>query len=78
MFICGNIENRISRVVSEHRVPIENAKEHVLERDKKRSQHYHHYTDQTWGRAGNYNLCLDSSYLGLDLCVNLIVDNALI
>lgn len=34
VFICGALENRISRVVSEHRVSPEKAAAHVLERDK--------------------------------------------
>lgn len=71
----GNLENRINRVISEHRVPPEKAATHVLERDRKRSRHYKHYTDQIWGLAENYTLCLDSSFYGIERCVDMIVSS---
>lgn len=43
-----------------------------MEERKKRAKHYAFYTDQTWGMAKNYNLCLDSSKLGIDCCVEMI------
>lgn len=78
VFICGAMKNRINRIVSGHCVPIEKAEAHIIERDKKRARHYNHYTDQIWGIAENYNLCLDSSYFGLDLCADIIADNVLV
>ncbi|NBH81154.1 hypothetical protein D3Z52_24220, partial [Clostridiaceae bacterium] len=30
-------------------------------------------TDQAWGMAANYDLCLNSSKLGIDRCVELIL-----
>lgn len=44
------------------------AKEHILDRDKKRSQHYNNYTGQVWGMAENYDICL-SSFYGAEGCV---------
>ena len=29
---------------------------------------YNFYTDQNWGKASNYTLCLNSSQLGYDRC----------
>ncbi len=75
VFIKGNLEDRISRVVSEHSIPSEKAATHVLGRDKKRSQHYRHYTDCPWGMAENYTLCLDSSFYGVERCVDMILDS---
>ena len=35
---------------------------------------YHRfYTDMKWGHARNYHICLDSGSLGIDKCVELIV-----
>lgn len=73
VFIYGNAEDRRKRIVAEHRVPIGEVENHVRDRDRKRAQHYKHYTDQTWGMAENYNLCLDSSRLGIETCVDIIV-----
>ena len=41
---------------------------------KKRKMYYKHYTDREWGDAINYDICLDSGRLGIDKCVDLILD----
>ena len=45
---------------------------HISKIDKKRAKYYTYYTDRTWGKASTYNLCLDSSILGIDGTVELI------
>ena len=45
----------------------------MKERDRKRSSYYRHITDQAWGMAANYDLCLNSSKLGIDRCVEFIL-----
>lgn len=73
IFIYGDKEDRVKRVIEEHRVPDYEAESHVKKRDKKRAAHYKYITDQEWGDMKNYNLCLDSSKLGIDKCVELIM-----
>ncbi len=73
VFIYGEIEDRAKRVVEEHGVPVLEAKKHVSERDKKRSKYYKHVTDQVWGLAENYDICLNSSELGIDKCVEIVL-----
>ena len=62
------------RVVEEHGVNPAEAAKHVLDRDKKRAKYYRHITDQVWGLAENYDLCLNSSKLGIDGCVEIILN----
>ncbi len=45
---------------------------HISKIDKKRAKYYTYYTDRTWGKASTYNLCVDSSILGIDGTVELI------
>ena len=73
VFIHGNIEDRKKRVVSEYGIAETEPETIVSLRDKKRTQHYKYYTDREWGMASNYNLCLDSSLLGIDTCVYFIL-----
>ena len=73
VFICGDLADRAERVVKEHEVDARIAESHVLERDKKRSRYYRHVTDQVWGLSENYDLCLNSSELGIDKCVEIIL-----
>lgn len=74
IFVYGKLEDRMKRVESEHGISSKDAKFHVLDRDKKRSKYYKYVTDQVWGLAENYTLCLNSSELGIERCVDIIVN----
>ena len=41
----------------------------------KHDRYYNYYTENRWGEAKNYDLCLNAA-LGLDACADLIVDAA--
>lgn len=41
--------------------------------DQGRSSYYKWHTGQTWGKRGNYHLCLDSGTLGVDGCGEAII-----
>ena len=74
VFIHGDLADREKRVVEEHGIDPAEARKHVLERDKKRAKYYRHITDQVWGLAENYDLCLNSSKLGVEGCVDIILN----
>ena len=42
--------------------------------DKSRSSYYNYYTNKKWGSADSYNLCLDSSKLGIDGTAKAIIE----
>ena len=46
------------------------------EKDKKRQVYYKNYTGRVWGLSENYDLCLSSSKLGIESCVDVIVELA--
>ena len=41
------------------------AKDMIVKTDKKRATYYNYYTNKKWGAAESYELCLDSSKLGI-------------
>lgn len=45
----------------------------IIKKDKTRATNYKRYTSKDWGKAENYHICLDSSVLGIDGCVDLIL-----
>ena len=55
---------------------LEEAKAKALEKDKKRSEYYNYYTFGEWGMAGTYDLCIDSSILGIEGTADFIIDFA--
>ena len=46
----------------------------LQEKDKRRRVNYQHYTGRTWGMSQNYDICLNSSVLGIDACTQMLVD----
>lgn len=41
--------------------------------DKQRASYYNYYTSKKWGESKGYHLSLDSSTLGIDGCVDMII-----
>lgn len=47
----------------------------MKQKDSERAFHHKRYTGQTWGAPSNYHIVLNSSLLGIDRCVRLIVES---
>ena len=45
----------------------------IAKTDKERADYYKYYTGREWTDARNYDLCLDSSKLGFERCVEEII-----
>ncbi len=74
VFIHASMESRAERIVQLYGDREEKPEQRLLDKDKRRKAYYQIYTDTEWGNATNYTLCLDSSALGIEKCVSLIVD----
>ena len=48
------------------------AKDMMIKKDKQRQSYYNYYSSKKWGRADSYDLCINSSVLGVEGTVNLI------
>ena len=49
------------------------AKDMITKKDKQRQSYYNYYSSKKWGRADSYDLCMNSSLLGIDGTVKLII-----
>lgn len=74
IFIHANLEERIKRAIDVYHIPEEKAEDTCLKTDKKRANFYNYYSDQKWGMCRTYHLSIDSSRLGINHCVDLILD----
>ena len=74
VFIHGNMPEKIQRIIDLYNVEEEEAVKMMADTDKRRMTNYNFYTDQKWGRASNYTLCLNSSQLGYDRCEKIIME----
>ena len=76
VFLTSPLEVRAERIASRQGMSLENARAKALEKDKKRAEYYNYYTFGEWGVAGNYDLCIDSSILGIEGTADFIIDFA--
>ena len=74
VFICAPLEDRVARVRERTGMSVEEAEKYILRKEKNRENYYNFFTLGNWGVASNYDLCLDSSRLGLEGCADLIID----
>ena len=74
VFIHASMENRAERIVTMYGERDDAPEKRLRDKDKRRKAYYQFYTDTEWGRAENYHVALDSGALGIDKCVELIVN----
>lgn len=74
VFIHGNMPEKIQRITRLYKVNEQEAIKMMADTDKRRRTNYDFYTDQKWGKASNYTLCLNSSQIGYDRCEMIIME----
>ncbi len=74
VFIHANDKDRLRRVVSSYGVEEKDAIEVMTKTDKKRAAYYNYYSGEKWGRADNYDLSINSSAVGINGAVELIIE----
>ena len=74
VFIHGDMPEKIHRITDLYNVEKQKAVKMMEDTDKRRKTNYNFYTDQNWGKASNYTLCLNSSQLGYDRCEKIIME----
>ena len=74
VFTHGDMPEKIKRITGLYNVKEKEAVKMMADTDKRRRTNYNFYTDQNWGKASNYTLCLNSSQLGYDRCEMIIME----
>lgn len=72
VFIFADNESKIERAEKYFNITREEAPAVLKKKDKARANHYKYYTDQEWGMASNYDLCLNSGLISIEGCVKAI------
>ena len=73
LFIYADEETRTKRVMEKYQLSEYKAQEMISKKDKQRQSYYNYYSSKKWGRADSYDLCINSSILGVEGTVKLIV-----
>lgn len=74
VFIHADMDFRAKRIVEVYGERDEKPLKRLADKDKRRKKFYKYYTGLEWGDAKNYDVALDSGRLGIDACVDVIVN----
>lgn len=73
IFLYGDITFRKGRVQKLYDVSGETAEKMIMQSDTERSRYYHKYTGREWTDTRYYNISIDTSKIGVDKSIELIL-----
>ena len=65
IFISASMEYRVEQIMNKQHLDEDVARAFIEKRENERAAYYNYYTGKKWGDASSYDLCIDSSVLGL-------------
>ncbi len=74
VFITASKEFRIKQIMDRRDVEYGEAARFIDQVETKRAAYYNYYTGKKWGYAASYDLCVDSSILGLQATEKMIAE----
>lgn len=73
VFVHAPHEFLMEQAAKKHSMPEKELEKYIAKIDKERADYYKRHTGREWTDARNYDLCLDSSKLGFERCVDEII-----
>ena len=65
IFITASMDYRVVQIMNKKRIDAEAAQKFIEQGEATRAAYYNYYTGKKWGHSSSYDLCIDSSILGL-------------
>ena len=65
VFVSASMEYRVSQIMNKQHLDEDSARSFIEKRDSERAEYYNYYTGKKWGHAASYDICIDSSVLGI-------------
>lgn len=73
IFILGDFEVKLQRVMEKYDLNEKAAANRMKKQDKMRKTYHNFYADGKWGDSRSYDICVNSSTLGIDKTVNALI-----
>ena len=73
VFVHADMEHRVERCLKDYEIQSSDMERHITLMDKGRANYYNYYTGYNWGDMRRYDLTLNSSTVGIDGAVDLII-----
>ncbi len=71
VFVLGNMENKIHRIMERYQTNRDKAVKLIEQQDKKRKSYHNTYCQGKWGDSRNYDICINSR-LGVEVTADII------
>ena len=74
IFVHAEMEDRISWISKRKDLTENKARDLIQKTDKQRASYYNYYTCKKWGDSRSYDLCLNTSKISKEACVDMILE----
>lgn len=74
IFITASMDYRVEQIMNKQHLNEEAARAFIEKRENQRAEYYNYYTGKKWGHASSYDLCIDSSILGIMETEKIVAD----
>ena len=65
IFITASMDYRVVQIMNKQDIDAEAAQKFIEQGEATRAAYYNYYTGKKWGHSSSYDLCIDSSILGV-------------
>ena len=65
VFVTASMDYRVHQIMNKRHLDEDAARKFIEQGESERATYYNYYTGKKWGAAESYDLCIDSSILGL-------------
>lgn len=72
IFITADYDDRVNRVMERNGMTREQAQKLIRDKEESRASFYNFYTGKKWGDSASYDICINSTKLGLEGTVRII------
>ena len=74
IFVHAEMEDRISWISKRKDLTENKARDLIQKTDKQRASYYNYYACKKWGDSRSYDLCLNTSKISKEACVDMILE----
>lgn len=74
VFIYADMDFRVKRVMETFEITEKQAKDKINKTDKQRKTYYSYYSNRDWGKMSNYDVCLNTSKIGIEKSAEMIAN----
>lgn len=73
IFVTGDMDKKVVRIMELYHKTQKEAEDFIREKDRRRRQYHNSYCEFKWGDSRNYDLCINSSCLGPEETMHVLI-----